>query len=173
MFKAFLLHMYVNSHKGCKPYSHVCPNWCRCCAGFHLSGSAQSPDPSPPALCRRRPWADGTKEPPTAWLPQFPPLWVSLRDWGEEAMGDRALISLALYLQRHTGCWHPLTKSQPLSNSLLHRPGLGQTNEDKCHMISFVCGILNKTNKQKTHRYKEQISGCQREGVVGGWYGWR
>lgn len=30
-----------------------------------------------------------------------------------------------------------------------HRPGLGQTNEDKCHMISFVCGILNKTNIKK------------------------
>ena len=40
-----------------------------------------------------------------------------------------------------------------------------QTEKDKYHMISIVCGII--TNKKQAHRYQEQIGGCQRQGVGG------
>ena len=50
---------------------------------------------------------------------------------------------------------------------------ISQTEKDKYHMISLICGIQNMTQtnlstKQKqTHRHIEQTSGCQEEGGVG------
>ena len=44
---------------------------------------------------------------------------------------------------------------------------ISQTEKDKYHMISLICGIQNMTQmnlstKQKqTHRHREQTSGCQ------------
>ena len=35
---------------------------------------------------------------------------------------------------------------------------ISQTEKDKYHMISFICG----TKKKQTHRYRERIGGCQR-----------
>ena len=47
---------------------------------------------------------------------------------------------------------------------------LNKSEKDKCHMISFICGIwkkwANKTKQKKTHRYREWTDGCQRGG---GW----
>lgn len=37
------------------------------------------------------------------------------------------------------------------------------TKEDKYYMISLMCGILKK--QKPTHRYREQIGGCQRLGL--------
>ena len=50
---------------------------------------------------------------------------------------------------------------------------ISQTEKDKYHMISLICGIQNMTQmnlstKQKqTHRHREQTSGCQGGGGVG------
>lgn len=47
---------------------------------------------------------------------------------------------------------------------------VSQLEKEKYSMISLICGTYkNKTNEQTklTHRYRGQISGCQREG------GWR
>ena len=45
---------------------------------------------------------------------------------------------------------------------------ISQTEKDKYHMISLICGILKRKqteqNKTQTHRYREQIDGCQRAG---------
>ena len=55
---------------------------------------------------------------------------------------------------------------------------VSQTEKDKYHMLSLICGIENMTQmnlstKQKqTHRRREQTCGCQGGGVVGeGWSG--
>ena len=46
---------------------------------------------------------------------------------------------------------------------------VSQTEKDKYHMISLMCGIymtqMNLSPKQKqTHRHREQICGCQDRG---------
>ena len=38
-------------------------------------------------------------------------------------------------------------------------------------MISLICGILKNNDKNQTHRYREQIGGCQRWGT-GEWAKW-
>ena len=38
---------------------------------------------------------------------------------------------------------------------------MSQTEEDKYHKISLICGMLKNTHTQ-AHRYREQIGGCQR-----------
>ena len=43
----------------------------------------------------------------------------------------------------------------------------GQTEKDKCCMISHICGFyklqqtIDITKKKQTHRYRKQTSGCQ------------
>ena len=50
---------------------------------------------------------------------------------------------------------------------------VSQTEKDKYHMISIICGIENmiqiniSTKQKETHRYKEQICGCQGGAGVG------
>ena len=46
---------------------------------------------------------------------------------------------------------------------------ISQTEKGKCHLITYMWNLKNKTNEQikqnKTHRYREQIGGYQRRGV--------
>ena len=51
---------------------------------------------------------------------------------------------------------------------------ISQTEKDKYCMISHMWNLKNKkkkTQKSKSHRYREQISGCQRQ-KGGGWEKW-
>ena len=40
-----------------------------------------------------------------------------------------------------------------------------QTEKDKYHMTSFICGNLKRINKRQnqTYKYREQTEGCHRE----------
>ena len=41
-----------------------------------------------------------------------------------------------------------------------------QTEKDRYHMISLICGIYKtKQMNNLTHKYREQNDGCQRGGV--------
>ena len=42
---------------------------------------------------------------------------------------------------------------------------ISQTEKDKHHVISLICGTKNK----QTHRYRQQVGGCQRQGVGEKW----
>ena len=39
-----------------------------------------------------------------------------------------------------------------------------KAEKDRYHMVSFICGII-KNQPPPHHRYREQISSCQSEGV--------
>ena len=39
---------------------------------------------------------------------------------------------------------------------------VSQKEKDKYHIISLICGIENRTQKQKTHRKRNQTCGYQR-----------
>ena len=68
----------------------------------------------------------------------------------------------------HKKEWNPaLLTWMDLEGILLSE--INQTEKDKYHMISFICGNLKKP---QTQRYREQISGCQRWEIGGGENGW-
>ena len=39
---------------------------------------------------------------------------------------------------------------------------ISQTEKDKYHTISLICGVSKAMNKNRAHRYREQFGGCQR-----------
>ena len=65
-----------------------------------------------------------------------------------------------ILLTHEKGIWSFITVHMDLECLRLSKRS--QTKKDNCHMILLICGIW-KTNKTKTHRYREQIGGCQNE----------
>ena len=55
---------------------------------------------------------------------------------------------------------------QSMESQKLHDGACTHTQEDKYHIISLICGIqLFFFFFKQAHRYREQIGGCQRQGV--------
>ena len=46
---------------------------------------------------------------------------------------------------------------------------ISQTEKDKYHMISFICGIEEQTNQNQTHEYGGQSGESQRGGELKAW----
>ena len=46
---------------------------------------------------------------------------------------------------------------------------ISQTEKDKYHTISLICGMQKKKKPEKqTHRYREHLDGCPMGGVLDG-----